>query len=104
MPTEPSFDDPPSFGGLREEAAMQYAPADSSVPESRAVQVLRKHEPQLLRIDGVEGVGIGQSKVGGEAINIYIRDASVEKLLPHNLDGVPVHTEITGVIDALRRK
>ena len=74
MSTDPSFENPPSESASAEKAEMQYTPGTSTLTNSRILQVLRNHEAQLLRIEGVEGVGVGQNQIGDYAITVYIRE------------------------------
>lgn len=87
-----------------EEAAMPYNPDDSvtddSTAESTIAQVKQNHESELLAIEGVEGVGIGQNEIGDEVILVYLRDAAAERRIPQELESFAVRTEITGIIDA----
>ena len=55
-----------------------------------------------MSIDGVEGVGIGKNPIGGDAILVYLRDEGAMKRVPGNIEGYPVETLVTGVIDALK--
>ena len=55
-----------------------------------------------MAIDGVEGVSLGQTAIGGEALVVYLRDASVKRRVPSQVDGYPVETSITGQIDIQR--
>lgn len=88
---------------VNEEAAMPYSPDDdaASAGASSAVERVRQsHERQLMSISGVEGVGIGRSKIGGDAIIVYLRDEGTKKLVPRSIGGYPVETIVTGTIDA----
>jgi len=66
-------------------------------------QVKRKHEPRIMQIPGVTGVGIGEDSKGVAAIKIYVErmTAELRKQLPKNLDGYPVVAEATGEFNAL---
>jgi len=55
-----------------------------------------------MSIDGVEGVGIGKNPIGDDAILVYLRDDGARKRVPASIEGYPVETIITGVIDALK--
>jgi hypothetical protein len=70
------------------------------VSESRADQVLDQHELRLMRIRGVEGVGVEQDFAGTERIVIYVRDSAVSRNLPATLDGVPIRVEVSGEFKA----
>ena len=83
-----------------EEAAMPYSP-DSSTESSSPVQhVKQRHEQELMAIDGVEGVGVGRNSVGDDAILVYLRSDDIKTRIPRSIDGYPVETQVTGIIDA----
>jgi hypothetical protein len=84
-----------------EEASMPYTPGSDAEPASGIQAVRQRHERDLAAIDGVVGLGIGRSRAGGDAIVVYLRDASVEARVPSELDGYPVVTVVTGAVDAL---
>jgi hypothetical protein len=86
-----------------EDAAMPYSPDDAggTSTSSAVEQVKDEHEQELMAIDGVEGVGVGQGKIGNEAIIVYVRDEGARKRIPRTIAGYPVETIVTGVIDAL---
>lgn len=86
-----------------EDAAMPYSPEErmSTNISSALEHAKQNYEQELMAIDGVEGVGVGRSQIGDDAIIIYLRDAEVKKRIPRSIAGYPVETIITGVIDAL---
>jgi hypothetical protein len=53
-----------------------------------------------MAIDGVEGVGVGRNSIGDDAIIVYLRTDDVKASLPRSIDGYPVETKVTGIIDA----
>ena len=96
-----------------EDAAMPYVPDEASghavagvahaaPPPGRLEAAKRRNERALMAIDGVEGVSLGQTAIGGEALVVYLRDASVKRRVPSQVDGYPVETSITGQIDIQR--
>ncbi|MGK5052257.1 hypothetical protein [Janthinobacterium sp. RB2P8] len=91
-----------------EDAAMPYVPdepsghAHATPPPGRLEAAKRRNERALMAIDGVEGVSLGQTAIGGEALVVYLRDASVKRRVPSQVDGYPVETSITGQIDIQR--
>jgi hypothetical protein len=91
----PNFENPPEFNVPQEEAAMPYHP-DPVVGLSAIEQVKQRHEMQLLAIDGVVGVGIQPRQVGREVIVVFLRDRAAQALIPTQLEGFAVETEITG--------
>lgn len=84
-----------------EEAAMHYDP-EMPDQKSQVAKVKAKHEAGLMARKGVEGVGVGRDALGNDAITVYVRDQSVA--VPDSLDGVPVVRQVTGVIDAQRKR
>lgn len=83
-----------------EDAAMPYTPEPSAETLSEMQRVKETHEQELMAIDGVEGVGIGTNKIGDEAIIVYLRSRDVADRVPRTIEGFPVETQITGIIDA----
>jgi hypothetical protein len=63
-------------------------------------EVLKARTPELMRTDGVEGVGQGMCNER-PCIRVYIRAAEVEKLLPRQLDGYVVDAVVTGMVRPL---
>jgi hypothetical protein len=60
-------------------------------------QVLARHAPELMRIEGVEGVG--QALCDGQpCVRVYLRDAAAASRVPRELDGYRVDTVVTGGI------
>lgn len=94
-----------------EDAAMPYLPDDvpgqgmgqgqnaAAVPQGRLEAARRRNERALMAIDGVEGVSLGQTAMGRDAIVVYLRDSSVKWRVPLQVEGYPVETSITGQID-----
>lgn len=101
MPDQPKKTPPADFP---EDAAMSYDPDAEAAAETSAIEdVRRRHERTLLDIPGVTGIGIGRSPIGDDAIVVYLRDASVGRQIPKQLEGYAVQTTVTGEIDAQRR-
>ncbi|MEG2034087.1 MAG: hypothetical protein RR376_25825 [Janthinobacterium sp.] len=93
--------------GAFEEAAMPYLPEGAGQPDvdaqhRRLDAARRRNERALMAIDGVEGVSLGQTAMGREAIVVYLRDSSVKRRVPPQVEGYPVETSITGQIDIQR--
>ena len=55
-----------------------------------------------MAIDGVEGVAIGRDRIGDAALVIYVREPSVKRQLPSQVEGHAVETVVTGPIDAYK--
>ena len=98
-----------------EDAAMPYLPDESTgqgaagmlqqghlASHGRLEAAKRRNERALMAIDGVEGVCLGQTAVGKEALVVYLRDASVRRRVPLQVEGYPVEMSITGQIDIQR--
>lgn len=98
---KPGFDSPEGEMRGREDAALPY-PRATEATSASAVQ--EKHEERLMAMDGVEGVGIGRTALGDEAIVVYVRDQHVIQRLPKELDGVAVQFQVTGPIEAQKKK
>lgn len=88
---------------LHEEAAMPYTPIESEATKNNTARVLEANRDRLMRITGVEMVGIGQDSLGDPVIVIGVHDAGAIKKVPAIIEGVRVQVEITGPIDALKR-
>ena len=84
-----------------EEAAMPYSPESSTESSSPVHHVKQRHEQELMAIDGVEGVGVGRNSIGDDAILVYLRSDDIKARIPRTIDGYPVETKVTGIIDAL---
>lgn len=83
-----------------EDAAMPYSPDTSTEGSSAVEHVRQSHEQELMAIDGVEGVGVGRNSIGNDAIIVYLRTEDAKGRVPRSLDGYPVETKVTGIIDA----
>lgn len=93
------FDDPFDHPH-REEAAMPYPAQRTGGQRGGVEDALRRHESRLLAIEGVEGVARGRTREGKDAVLLYLRDASVRGRVPPEVDGYPVQTTVTGIIEA----
>ncbi|MDX6693535.1 MAG: hypothetical protein QOF02_1138 [Blastocatellia bacterium] len=66
-------------------------------------KVKEEHELQLMAIEGVQGVGIGQRDDSDElAIKVYVdnKTKALQEKLPKELDGHPVQIEVSGEFHA----
>jgi hypothetical protein len=81
-----------------EDAAMPYSP--ESETSSAVEQVRQSHERELMAIEGVEGVGVGNDRIGNDAIIVYVRTEDAKTRVPSTINGYPVETIVTGIIDA----
>lgn len=59
--------------------------------------VLARRTPELMRIEGVAGVGQALCD-GAPCIRVYVIDAAAQARVPARLDGCPVSTVVTGPI------
>ena len=84
-----------------EEAAMPYSPESSTEASSTIERVKEDHEKELMAIEGVEGIGVGRDSIGNDAIVVYLRTDDVKSRIPRTIEGYPVETRVTGIIDAL---
>jgi hypothetical protein len=77
---------------------VSYSPtAPQSI--SHAMEVKVRHEAQLMRLTGVEGVALGEEK-GAEVIRVYLQDQESVARLPQALEGVAVRAVVSGKIQA----
>ncbi len=65
-------------------------------------QVKAKHEMRLLRIEGVEGVGIGE-EADQLVIKVYVakKTKALQESIPARIEGYPVRIEVSGEFHAL---
>lgn len=80
----------------QENAEMPYAPEDDEIMSD----VLTAAEANFLTMDGITGVGLGQTELGEDALMVYLQSADQAKTLPKTFQGLPVMTSITGDIVA----
>jgi hypothetical protein len=95
----PPFLNPPDLNLPAEEAARPYQP-EPEAAHSHVQQVKQQHEMRLMQIEGVVGVGIQQAELGSEVIVVYLQNASVQSMIPEQLEHVPVKTQVIGEITA----
>lgn len=92
MPDE--FEDPTATAGGNP-AAQSYDGGDGdSDPRLRAA------EAELLTQPGVEGVGLGRSETGVEALIVYVSAKDAASRLPSSFAGMPVVIQHSGAIEA----
>lgn len=75
----------------------------SSTEKPTIEQVKAKYEMQLLNVEGVQGVGIGDSEDRDECvIKVYVdkRTKSLREKIPEQIEGYPVKIETTGEFHA----
>jgi hypothetical protein len=63
-------------------------------------QVLARRTPELMSIEGVQGVGQALCS-GTPCIRVYLFDEAARARLPRQLDGYPVTGVVTGTIRPL---
>ena len=99
MPATPETFEPPDEAAS-EEASVPYEGVFEGEPETGIGAVRARHEPEIAAIDGVMGVAVGRTQTGEDALVVYMRDPSVRSRVPSEVEGHPVETVVTGVIDA----
>ena len=70
-------------------------------PPAEIVDVMEKHQEELMRIPGVLGVGIGRSETTGEFVILVMVEEmtpALQEALPKELDGFKVEPVVTGEI------
>lgn len=70
-------------------------------PAEGPAAIISQLQDERLAVPGVEGVGLTKGPDGGDAIVVYVRDASVAAKIPSVVGGFPTVVEVTGRIDAL---
>ena len=76
--------------------------SDSAAARKASIEkVKEKYETQLLNIEGVEGVGIGEES-GRPVIKVYVvkKTKTLQGKIPARLEGYPVSMEVTGEFHA----
>ena len=73
----------------------------STDPKTTIEAIKAKHETELLKIEGVQGVGIGEKMVK-TVIKVYVikKTEALQKKIPAQIEGYPVDIEVTGEIHA----
>lgn len=69
-------------------------------PPEEPAAIIDRIGGELLRIPGVEGVGLTRTTAGDAAIVVYARDKSVESSIAPEVGGMPTIVEVTGPLDA----
>jgi len=83
-------------------AAANAAPPPGGPPGlEQAITAQEAHNPQILAIPGVVGTAVGLTADGKPAVKILSQTAGVRGL-PAFLDGVPVVTQVTGKLFAMK--
>jgi hypothetical protein len=83
---------------LTETAETPYITTPTGQPVTAIAGVLDRNRDRLLGIDGVEGVGIGRDSAGHDILVVYVRDSATIQRLPVQIEGYPVHAEVTGPV------
>jgi hypothetical protein len=85
------------------------------IVEDNIRKIKEKYAPELMKIDGVVGLGIGKKIVAGKETNRLAIIVFVDKkfpksmlkknkIIPKSLEGVPVDVQEVGVVKALKTK
>ena len=83
---------------LASSSAGQGTPPGQDKDKDKAIAAKEKHAAKLLDKPGVVGIGVGVNGAGKPIIKVYKDKADVEDI-PEELDGVPVDSVVTGVIE-----
>lgn len=79
-----------------EDAGVTYRPEPpNSQAASKVETVRRRHESELLAIEGVESVASRS-----DAVVLYVQDEAVASRAPRAIEGVPVKLVVTGSVTA----
>lgn len=90
------FEDPPATSTDKVGGAGVSYGGDGDEGDPRILRA----EAELLGIAGVEGVGLGQTDSGAEAIIVYVSAADAASRLPASVAGLPLVLRNTGPIQA----
>ncbi len=71
-------------------AAQPQAPAAEDDAFSRATEIQALHEPDLFRIEGVKGVGLGKNEAGQWVVHVYATAKTDRQVVPERIDGLEV--------------
>lgn len=78
-----------------------FARGGQQGPDLRAASAAKeRHAGQLMRQEGIEGLGVTLADDGKPAVVIFTRHGAVGRI-PADLDGIPVKVEITGKFEAI---
>lgn len=79
--------------------------SQQSPTKKRSIEEVKEaHEEQLMGIEGVQGVGIGQRpEADGLEIKVYVsnKTKSLQDRIPKQVEGYPVQIEVSGEFHAL---
>lgn len=90
------FEDPPAPSSNEAGSAAVSYGGEEDEGDPR----VRRAEAELLGLAGVEGVGLGQTDAGAEAIIVYVSAADAASRLPASVAGLPLVLRNTGPIQA----
>lgn len=79
----------------RENATVRRRTADRSEPSTTLDAVRRRHNAELLAIDGVAGVATTD-----DGLLLYLRDEEARQRIPATVEGFPLSARVTGPIEA----
>ena len=81
---------------------MPDQPEEVGRSEATVEAVRSRNESRLMAIEGVVGIGVGQTAAGDDAIVVYLRDESVRQRVPATIEGYPLEIVVSGGFDAQR--
>lgn len=87
-------------GPVAESYPVQATAGEIVIVSSKSIEAVKEERTgELMAIEGVVGVGIGESN-GREVIKVFLEDSSpdLRALVPLRLDGYQVVTEVTGPV------
>jgi hypothetical protein len=88
-------------GAIEQPAGAIEQPAGAiEQPTEEPGTIIDRLGSHLLRIAGVEGLGMTKGPTGDDAIVVFVRDASVASSIAPELGGMRIIVEVTGPIDA----
>lgn len=92
---------PERFGPIRFREQEEESPIPVATGGDRVTELLRLHGMRLLAIPGV--VGVGEGRRGGRTCVVVMvnrRTPETERLIPREMEGIPVEVEEGGTIRA----
>lgn len=80
-------------------------PVELSIENPRLAAIMpvqERHTREIMQANStVVGTAVGVNEAGEPVIKVYLSDTSLMKDIPLEYDGVPVETEVTGIIHAM---
>ena len=89
--------------GLLLSVSWMLLPGKEPLVSRPAIELVKEqHESELMAVEGVVGVGIGECQ-GKPCIEVYLTDESsnLRQQIPPQLNGYKVNTKVIGKVEAL---